>query len=77
MPNNRYSAKVICPFYRNETKLTITCESPIRGTGLMLRFSGKEWKEQHQKHVCCTFCYAAVCPIAGLLVKKYEEEDRK
>lgn len=72
MPNNRLSARVICPFYQSETKVTITCEGPFEDTAIMLRFLGQEKKDAYQQCVCCTFGYTK-CKIAAMLMKTYED----
>lgn len=65
MPNN--GRITICPYYRNESGLTISCEDVIR------RF---RWPGQKKRHMD-TYCDDAwqMCPFAAELNRLYEEGD--
>lgn len=65
MPNN--GRITLCPYYKNESGLTVSCEDVIR------RF---RWPAQKKKHMD-TYCDDAwsECPYAAELTRLYEEGD--
>lgn len=71
MSHHTYGVKTVCPFYEQEAEKSITCEGLIAGTRSMTRFAGREQKTQFQKQVCAKGCYAAYCPLAQALYRKY------
>ena len=67
MPNN--GRITLCPYYRNESGLTISCEDVIR------RF---RWPGQKKKHMD-TYCDKSwrLCPFAAELNRLYEQGDER
>jgi hypothetical protein len=73
MPSNKNAASVICPFYVYDGKQSITCEGIIRDTRTMTKFENPTKKEKYLKLCCARYQYHDVCPVAKVLLKKYED----
>lgn len=62
---------VKCPFFREQTKRSISCEGIIDESILKLWFEDKKTKDRHSEIFCCNrYCN---CEIYSMLEKKYEE----
>ena len=66
------SVNVVCPFYRRETELSITCEGITDYCLVSVQFFTKKKKDQHQ-HIFCNKNYHC-CEVCQMLMSKYEEE---
>lgn len=83
MPNESIDARVKCPFYRgvhvNTAKISarkeIICEGLTGDCTLRLCFhkndSIKQWLLKH----CMRHDYESACPIAEMLMKKYDDTE--
>lgn len=70
----RYVSKsVVCPFYHNEEPLTIYCEGVIEKSTLLLAFREIKDKREYKEGCCCSLDGHKRCPIAEILMRKYEE----
>ena len=67
-------AKVICPYYRGETKTCIRCESPIRAQYVSVNMKSSHMMQEHRDAVCSSFYYGERCAIARMNNTKYREE---
>jgi len=65
------SQNVLCPFYKDETSITIRCEGLI-SDACVETFANKKEKREHWKKYCCS--EYKVCPLATFLYGKYEFE---
>lgn len=74
MANYAYGVKSICPFYLHEARMSITCEGFTTGTVNMTRFASSEDKKAYQAGKCEMYAYAAHCPLAAALSRKYDED---
>lgn len=59
---------VICPFYKEETKNTITCEGVI-GENCRQAFSDSMQKKAHKKEYCNAFNYSNCLHCKQLEIK--------
>ena len=66
------SVNVVCPFYRRETELKITCEGITDDCLVSVQFFTKKKKDQHQR-IFCNKNYPC-CEVCQMLMSKYEEE---
>lgn len=72
---SNYIAKdVRCPYYIKEDGSKIHCEGYEEGTYIHLVFPSPSSRRDYQIDVCC-YDYNE-CPIADMLNKKWEEEDK-
>ena len=62
----------VCPFYRHESRYQVTCEGLTQGAATQLRFEEEAGKKRYMEERCARFDYERRCPLAGLLMKKYE-----
>ena len=67
---NNNSGGVICPYYRREGNLYVTCEGFSPGAQNQMGFPSA-WRRQRWQEVYCMRQYR-LCPLAYLLEKKYE-----
>ena len=63
------SEKVLCPFYKDETRNSIRCEGVI-SVACISNFAETEQKKQHSEKFCCL--HYEECPLAEALYKKYD-----
>ena len=63
------SEKVLCPFYKDETKNSIRCEGVI-SVACINNFAETDDKKQHLEEYCYT--HYKRCPHANALYKKYD-----
>lgn len=64
----------VCPFYQRESRYMITCEGLFEGMNLQLNFDSEEHKQLYMSDACSSFDYVKRCPLAKLLMLKYEEK---
>lgn len=70
MSTNWNSADVKCPYYKTETKNSISCESMIKYSDMItLKFETIEKKKEHMENHCNTNYNS--CSICTLANKKY------
>lgn len=79
--DNYGTYKIICPFYKDETKNAIRCEGFISDTSASSVSSINAWesskiKKDYQKKYCRTFHYG-MCVLAQELLKKYNRQDNE
>lgn len=72
MPQDKWSAVTLCPYYRKHTEVTISCEGPVNQSRLTLEFASRAQREQYQEKTCACFLYRA-CPLALAASRKYDE----
>lgn len=61
-----------CPFFRNHTRESIGCESPIPGSCLRINFRSAKGQARHYTNWCCAnYKY---CEIYRANMDTYEEE---
>lgn len=73
MANYAAGARIICPYYDHEAKLSITCEGVLPGSQTLSRFREEKNKQIWQETFCETHGYCK-CPLAAKLNEKYEKE---
>lgn len=66
-------ADVVCPFWRCETPLTITCEGWMAGCDVQLRFSGQGEKLAYMRRRCKRMDGWGKCLVAVGAGRKYEK----
>lgn len=64
---------VVCPFWRCETPLTITCEGWMAGCDVQLRFSGQWEKLAYMRRRCKRMDGWRKCLVAVGAERKYEK----
>lgn len=64
---------VVCPFWRCETPLTITCEGWMAGCDVQLRFSGQGEKLAYMRRRCKRMDGWGKCLVAVGAGRKYEK----
>lgn len=52
----------------------ITCEGLFEGMNMQLNFDSEEHKQLYMSDACSSFDYVKRCPLAKLLMLKYEEK---
>ena len=62
-----------CPFYDQEVRRRIKCESPFEGSILQVSFGADKGFKEHREAYCCSMNWEK-CPIAKMLNDKYEAE---
>lgn len=70
-----YRAKnVICPFYKADTVVTISCEGPFDAcVRIQMLFENKRGNELHFRAYCCQAYH--YCEVYRMIYKtKYEDE---
>jgi len=73
MSRNFSSASVVCPFYKSENMKLIVCEGVSGCSRLELHFESKDDKASYKAKNCERIRENwKVCPIAQILLKKYE-----
>ena len=75
MPQDKWSAMTLCPYYRTHTEVTIICEGPAYQSRLTLEFASRAQREQYQERTCACYLYRA-CPLALAAGRKYDENGR-
>ena len=66
------SVDIVCPFYRREDLLGITCEGITDDCLVSVHFFSKSKKQQHM-NIFCNKNYKC-CEVCQMLLKKYEED---
>lgn len=61
MPQDKWSAVTLCPYYRKHTEVTISCEGPANQSRLTLEFASRAQREHYQEKTCACYLYRA-CP---------------
>lgn len=64
------SGRIICPFFKNDTKNSIKCEG-IESSSLINCFEGSTQKKQYVKEYCAG--NPDKCQLSQILQKKYEQ----
>ena len=64
--------KTICPFYKNETKNSLSCEG-IFSCSCTNNFLTAEEKKRHKKMFCDTFIYKDCILYQSIMHNKYSE----
>lgn len=59
--------EAVCPYYKRDTKVTISCEGLAPGSGIIQHFESGAAKRSWSRCVCCTHEYAKRCLIAAVL----------
>ena len=72
MPQDKWSAATLCPYYRKHSEVGIYCEGPVTNTRLQMTFSTRAQREKYQEKTCACFQYR-VCPLALAADRKYDE----
>lgn len=67
---------VVCPFWRCETPLTITCEGWMAGCDVQLRFSGQGEKLAYMRRRCKRMDGWGKCLVAVGAGRKYEKKQK-
>ena len=52
MPQDKWSAVTLCPYYRKHTEVTISCEGPANQSRLTLEFASRAQREHYQEKTC-------------------------
>ena len=71
MSNKVIDQMAVCPFYRSEARVSITCEGLIPGTLTQTRFLTEADKAERQ-NLCCSYNYAE-CEHAAALMERYRK----
>lgn len=73
MYQSRYQPvfNAVCPYYKCEYALSITCEDDVDGDKEGKRFATEQEKNEHI--LKCCMCYPNDCKISQKFDKKYEE----
>ena len=74
MANYSGGGSAICPFYEHESQYSITCEGLVCGAATQIKFESKADKTAFVADSCSSFDYQQLCPLAGLLTARYEED---
>lgn len=72
MPQDKWSAMTLCPYYRKHTEVTISCEGPANQSRLTLEFASRAQREHYQEKTCACYLYRA-CPLALAASRKYDD----
>ena len=72
MPQDKWSAITLCPYYRKHTEVTIHCEGPVNQSRLTMEFASRAQRERYQEATCACYLYRA-CPLALAAGRKYDE----
>lgn len=73
MPQDKWSAITLCPYYRKHTEVTISCEGPVTQSRMTLEFASRAQREHYQDQTCACYLYRA-CPLALAAGRKYDDE---
>lgn len=73
MPQDKWSAVTLCPYYRKHTEVMIVCEGPVTQSRLTLEFASRAQRECYQEQTCACYLYKA-CPLALAASRKYNDE---
>ncbi len=73
MANKEIDVRAVCPFYRREGHFTITCEG-VMGRDMVHVFERIRDKTRQEERFCCGDWER--CPVARVLMRKYEAEKR-
>jgi hypothetical protein len=63
--------EVVCPFFREQAAVTVTCEGPTDNTKVKLLFYSKNQKDIYMQLRCCGAYHG--CRLAKMAEGKYEE----
>ena len=69
------SREAVCPYYKRDTAVSISCEGLAPGSNIVQYFDGKEEKQSWARCVCCTHAYARRCIIAAALEEMNDDGD--
>ena len=73
MPSSYNAPDVICPFYHNDRRRKIICESAVEGSvSTTLNFPSNRAVRDHIDDFCSSRCYEG-CPIYRAIMEKYDE----
>ncbi len=76
MPQDKWSAITLCPYYRSHSEVGIYCEGPVTQSHLTLEFATRAQREHYQAETCACYLYRA-CPLALAAGRKYEQRERR
>lgn len=65
---------VKCPFFRGLSEQQMSCEGVSDSSMIRLDFKGREGRREHQGHYCNSIKNYDKCPIAQMLMGKYESK---
>lgn len=68
------NSRAVCPFYCKESKIQVVCEGLQKSQTLTIGFRNKTSMAKWQEKTCYNMDCLKNCPLAGLLMKKYEGE---
>lgn len=70
------NSEALCPFWEKSWEQNIRCETCVTHARLLLRFSSKEARQQHEGAYCNRHEWRQ-CGYARMLLREYDEEDKK
>lgn len=73
MPHYDSAARVVCPFYKTQRDMTVTCEGLHKKQDIKMLFKNKRDKERHLEKYCECADYLNRCKLAYILQQKYED----
>jgi hypothetical protein len=71
MPVQYEDVDVLCPFFKRQTVVSISCEGLTDDMGIKLCFQNAKAKDIHAEVFCN--CKYKNCEIYGMVEKKYDE----
>ena len=76
--NSKELAKIVCPYLKSETGMSITCESEhdqdFAEISYVFKFESKESKDEWLQNNCYIM-KELDCPVAKTLYRKYGDEE--
>lgn len=72
MPVSYNDKDIVCPFYKKEAHLVISCEGINQYTSLRLFFITKEFQNKHEVRYCMNLTNYKKCPLYTIIAKQYE-----
>ena len=66
------SKEVICPFYKQEDKLQISCEGFCPSCTLQIHFTRRDVMHMHKEKHCNSFKGYPECPLFPAINEQYE-----
>lgn len=74
MPHGNYKGRdVVCPYWREEDALSVTCEGWLDDTTVRIRFADKRSKAVFCAHRCRDMDGYKRCPTAAAAEKKWTD----
>ena len=64
----------ICPYYKRDTAVSISCEGLAPNSGIVHFFGNQESKKAWGKCACCSKDYGKRCMVAAALDEVYDDE---